>query len=83
MTTTTNTPNSRPEESQAGIQAYLNAVAAWLRKAGRTDLTKDLKDAVEARRSATPTVVVIGETSRGKSSLVNSTTPIVSRPRSV
>jgi Dynamin family len=71
MTTTTDTTNSRPQESQAGIQAYLNDVAAWLRRAGRTDLTKDLKDAVEARRSATPTVVVIGETSRGKSSLVN------------
>jgi hypothetical protein len=71
MTTTASPPKSRPQEFQDGIQAYLNDVAAWLRKAGRSDLTKNLKDAVEARRSATPTVVVIGETSRGKSSLVN------------
>ena len=71
MTTTTSSPKSRSQELQAEIQAYLNDVAAWLLKAGRSDLTKNLKDAVEARRSTTPTVVVIGETSRGKSSLVN------------
>ena len=71
MTTTTSSPTSRSRELQAEIQAYLNDVAAWLLKAGRSDLTKNLKDAVEARRSTTPTVVVIGETSRGKSSLVN------------
>ena len=71
MTTTISPPKSRAQGFQAEIQAYLNDVATWLLKAGRADLTKNLKDAVEARRSTTPTVVVIGETSRGKSSLVN------------
>jgi GTPase SAR1 family protein len=71
MKTAMISPKNRPQGLQAQLQAYLNDVAAWLLQVGRPDLTKNLKDAVEARRSTTPTVVVIGETSRGKSSLVN------------
>ena len=51
MTTTISPPKSRAQGFQAEIQAYLNDVATWLLKAGRADLTKNLKDAVEARQT--------------------------------
>jgi hypothetical protein len=53
------------------IQAYLNDVAGRLRGVGRSDLVQSLKEAAEARRTAAANVVVVGETSRGKSSFVN------------
>lgn len=56
---------------QSRIQAYLNAVVARLQAANRPDLVAGLKEAVEARRSVTPSVVVVGESGRGKSSLIN------------
>ncbi len=58
-------------QSQSQIQAYLNDVAARLRQASRSDLVQSLKEAVEEPRTAVANVVIVGETSRGKSSFVN------------
>ena len=71
MSTTTTSAKSGLGQYQAQIQGFLNDVAGRLQKAGRSDLTSNLKEAVEARRADVPTVVVVGETSRGKSSFVN------------
>jgi predicted GTPase len=71
MTTATTPSKSSPSKRQGDLQAYLNNVAGQLQIAGRSDLVMNLKDAVEARRESTATLVVVGETSRGKSSFVN------------
>jgi predicted GTPase len=70
VTPTTATESVSVARRQA-IQAYLNDVAAMLLRARRDDLFSTLKGAAEAPRPATPTVVVVGETGRGKSSLIN------------
>jgi len=71
MKTTTTPAKSGLGQYQAQIQSFLNDVASRLQKAERSDLTSNLKEAVEARRAEVPSVVVVGETSRGKSSFVN------------
>jgi predicted GTPase len=54
------------------VQAYLNGVVGAFHRCDRADLVDRLRAATEARREQKPTVVIVGETGRGKSSLVNS-----------
>jgi GTPase SAR1 family protein len=53
------------------VQHHLDEVVRQLHKGGCSELVARLRETVEARRAATPSVVVVGETKRGKSSLVN------------
>lgn len=53
------------------VQRHLNDVVGELHQGGRPELVERLREAAEARRGGTPSVVIVGETKRGKSSLVN------------
>ncbi len=66
-----NPTKAQTDRSSPAIQSYLNDVVGRLRKANRGDLVGNLKQAVESRRTAAANVVIVGETSRGKSSFVN------------
>jgi GTP-binding protein EngB required for normal cell division len=54
------------------VQSYLNDVARALHNGKRPDLVDQLKAVTQARREQKPVVVIVGETGRGKSSLINS-----------
>ncbi len=60
-----------PELPVQRIQSVLDEVIAACRRASRDDLLTRLKAEAEQLRPQLPTVVVVGEVKRGKSSLIN------------
>lgn len=55
----------------AEINAHVNAVFAAAQRAGAEELTDLIRARVAVQKARCPAVVVVGETKRGKSSLVN------------